>query len=313
MKSRVLNLVATAAFGVLAASAANLHTVTTFDALHSQIGENLAVDIHGNIYVSLVLSNEVVKITPNGAQSTYATFDGPAGSYTTGVVINDQNGDLYIGYVPVGGNPAIYVVHPDHSKALIATFPATSLVNGMTPDFFGNLYVADSFLGYVWRVKATGGTPEIWADLHAPGSHVAGLGPNGIKFDLLQQNIFVTVPNQASIYRVPKNWNGTAGAPVVYASGLPSTMDDICLDVLGNIYITTQLSESVLRLWPNGIVETIASAADGLQRTSAVAFGRGGASFELYILSALYTPTPDARNGLYRVDLLIPGFPVSIP
>jgi sugar lactone lactonase YvrE len=307
-RSTALNLIAVAAVGIFAASAATLHTVATFDSAHGQIGENLAFDIHGNLYVSLVLSNEVVKIAPTGAQSTYATFNGPAGTYTTGLVVDDRTGDLF-----VGQNSVIYVVHPDQSKAVIATFPATSLVNGMTPDFLGNIYVADSFGGYIWRVKATGGTPEIWADLHAPGNAVSGLGPNGIKFDLLQQNLFVTVQNQSSIYRIPKDWTGAAGHPVVYAKNLPSTLDDICLDVLGNIYVATQASMSVLRILPNGVQETVASAADGLQRTSAVAFGRGTSSFQLYILSALYTETPDARNGVYRLDLFIPGFPVSIP
>lgn len=255
----------------------------------------------------------VLNLVAAGMQSTYATFAGAAGSYTTGLVVNDYTADLFVGCVPAGQNPVIYVVHPDLSKAVIATFPMGTLVNGMTPDFFGNIYVADSFGGYIYRVKATGGTPEIWADLHAPGSLTTGLGPSGIKLDLLQQNVFVTVQNQSSIYRIPRNWNGTAGQPVVYAKNLPSTLDDLCLDVLGNIYVATQASESVLRILPNGAQETVASTADGLQRTSAVAFGRGAASFELYILSGLYAETADARNGVYRIDLYIPGFPVSIP
>lgn len=311
-KFAMLKLVAAAAAGLLTATAADLQTVATFDASQGQIGENLAFDVHDNLYVSVVLSNEVVKITPDGAQSTYVTFDGAPGSFTTGLV-TDNNGDLFVGYVPVGGNPVIYVVHPDHSKAVIATFPATSLVNGMTPDVHGNIYVADSFGGYIWRVNVSGGVPEIWVDLHAPGSRAGGLGPNGIKFDSSQQNLFVTVPNQSSIYRIPRHGDGTPGTPVVYANNLPPTMDDICLDVQDNIYVATQLSFSVLRVSPNGVVETVASAADGLQRTAAVSFGRGRLASELYILSGLYTATPDARNGVYRIDLSIPGFPVTIP
>jgi sugar lactone lactonase YvrE len=312
-KSTILNFAAAAAVGVFTASAANLQTVATFDALEGQVGENLVFDVHENLYVTLALSNEVVKIAPNGTQTPYATFNGPAGSFTTGLVIDDRTGDLFVGYVPAGQASVIYVVHPDQSKAVIATFPVGTLVNGMTPDFMGNIYVADSFGGYIWRVKSTGGTPEIWSDLHFPGSQAAGLGPNGLKFDLLQQNLFVTVPNQAAIYRIPKKFSGDAGAPVVFANNLPSTLDDLCLDVLGNVYVTTQLSMSVLRISPNGAQQTVASAADGLQRTSAVLFGRGASAFQLYILSGLYTKTPDARNGVYRVNLLTLGFPVSIP
>jgi sugar lactone lactonase YvrE len=201
-KLTVLNVVAAAVVGAFAVSAADLQTVALFDSSQGQIGENLAFDAHNNLFVSIVLSNEVRKITPDGTQSTYATFNGASGSFVTGVV-TDNNGDLFVGYVPVGQNPVIYVVHPDHSKAVIATFPATSLVNGMAPDVHGNIYVADSFAGVVWRVNAAGGTPEIWSDLHAPGSRAGGLGPNGIKLDSSQKNVFVTVPNQASITAFP--------------------------------------------------------------------------------------------------------------
>jgi hypothetical protein len=83
--------------------------------------------------------------------------------------------------------------------------------------------------------------------------------------------------------------------------------------VQGNIYVTTQLSMSVLRIRPDGTQETVASAADGLQRTAAVSFGRGRLASELYILSGLYTATPNAHNGVYRIDLQIPGYPVIIP
>jgi sugar lactone lactonase YvrE len=313
-KLTILKLITTAAVGVLTASAANLVTVATFNSAQGQQGENLVFDVHENLYVTLAFSNEVVKITPGGVQSPYATFDGPPGSLTTGLAIDDSTGDLFVGYTPAGQNGVIYVVHPDHSKAVIATFPAGVLVNGMTPDVFGNIYVADSFLGYVWRVRASGGTPEIWVDLHAPGSLMAGLGPNGIKFDAFQQNLYVTVPNQGLIYRIPRHMDGSAGTPVVHARNLPLTIDDIGLDLLGNVYVATQTSMSVLRVLPDGTQQTLATAADGLQRTAAVLFGRRGpALFHLYILSALYAETPDAHNGVYMLDVGLPGFPVSIP
>jgi hypothetical protein len=85
-------------------------------------------------------------------------------------VIDDNTGDLFVAYDSAGQNSVIYVVHPDQSQEVFATFPVGAGLDGMTPDFFGNLYLADAFLGYVWRVSASGGTPEIWLDMHAPGS-----------------------------------------------------------------------------------------------------------------------------------------------
>ena len=81
---------------------------------------------------------------------------------------------------------------------------------------------------------------------------------------------------------------------------------------------------SVVRVHPDGTVETIASAADGLQNTSAVLFGRDGfAQLELYVLSfgvneleAYFGLAPLAsgsRPGVYNLFVGLPGLPVSIP
>jgi len=305
---------AAAAMALLMASTAQgakLVTIATFDPTKSEVPENITIDRNNNLYVSLILSNEVRKITPAGVQSTYATFTGAPGSLTAGLVINDNTGDLFVAYDAAGQNSVIYVVHPDQSQAVFATFPVGAGLNGMTPDFFGNLYLTDAFLGYVWRVSAAGGTPEIWLDLHAPGSMFLP-GPNGIKFDLLQRNLYVSVSYQGTIYRIPMNWDGSAGTPVVYATNL--TPDDFAFDLPGNLYVATEPSMSVVKISPNGTQQTIASAADGLENTTAVRFGRSGATIlDLYILSATIPPVPTSHPGVYQLFVGLPGLPVSIP
>jgi sugar lactone lactonase YvrE len=290
--------------------AATLTTVATFDPSKSEYPENLVFDRYGNMYVSLLLNNEVQKITPGGVQTTYATFNGGPGSLTAGLVINDDTGDLYVAYDAAGQNSVIYVVHPDQSSQVFATFPVGAGLDGMTPDGAGNLYLADAFLGYVWRVPAKGGTPEIWLDLHAPGS-VSLPGPNGIKFDLFKRNLYVSVSLQGTIYRIPLGNHGQAGTPVPFVTNV--TADDFAFDLLGNLYVATEPSMSVVRVHPDGAVETIVSAADGIQNTSAVLFGRDGfTQLELYILS-FGLPPATSRPGVYRVFVGLPGLPVSIP
>jgi len=306
-------ITATAAAILLASptmQAATLTTVATFDPSKSEFPENLVFDRQGNMYVSLLLNNEVQKITPAGAQTTYVTFNGAPGSLTAGLVINDDTGDLYVAYDAAGQNSVIYVVHPDQSSQVFATFPVGAGLDGMTPDADGNLYLADAFLGYVWRVPAKGGTPEIWIDLHAPGS-LSLPGPNGIKFDEFKRNLYVSVSFQGTIYRIPFGDQGQAGTPVAFATNI--TADDFAFDLLGNLYVATEPSMSVVRVFPNGTVETIASAADGIQNTSAVLFGRVGfTQLELYILS-FGLPPATSRPGVYRLFVGLPGLPVSIP
>jgi len=307
-------MTATAAAILLATGttqAATLTTVATFDPSKSEFPENLVFDRQNNMFVSLLLSNQVRKITPEGVQTTYVTFNGAPGSLTAGLVINDDTGDLYVAYDAAGQNSAVYVVHPDQSKEVFATFPVGAGLNGMTPDDHGNLYLADAFLGYVWRVRAKGGTPEIWLDLHAPGSLYVP-GPNGIKFDEYKRNLYVSVSYQGTIYRIPFGDDGQPGTPVAFVTGI--TPDDFAFDLFGNLYVATEPSMSVVRVRPDGTVETIASAADGLQNTSAVLFGRDGfEQLELYILSFALPPTPSPHPAVYKLFVGLPGLPVSIP
>jgi sugar lactone lactonase YvrE len=310
--SKVMTVTAAAILlAIGTAQATTLTKVASFDPSKFELPENLVFDRANNMFVSLLLANEVRKITPAGVQSSYATFDGAFGSLTAGLVINDDTGDLYVAYDPVGQNSVIYVVHPDRSKQVFATFPVGAGLNGMTPDDYGNLYLTDAFLGYVWRVRPTGGTPEIWIDLKAPGSLYVP-GPNGIKFDIFKRNLYVSVSYQGTIYRIPFDDKGQAGTPVPFVTNI--TADDFAFDLLGNLYVATEPSQSVVRVHPDGTVETIASAADGLQNTSAVLFGRVGFSqLELYILSFALPPATPSYPGVYKMFVGLPGLPVSIP
>jgi sugar lactone lactonase YvrE len=311
--SAVKLMVLTAAVVLLAAPAAQAGNITTFvafDPAKNELGENLVFDQDNNLFVSLALTNEVRKITPQGVQSTYATFNGAPGSFVVGLAIDDGSGDLFVAYDPVGQNPVVYVVHPDLSKQVIATFPIGGLLNGMTPDDDGNLYIADSIAGVIWRVSSSGGTPVVWVDLHAPGNF-PNITANGVKFDKHKRNLYVTMTGPGTILRVPVDRDGQPGTPEVFVSGV--TPDDFCFDELGNLYLATQPGMSVVRIHPDGTQETLASAADGLQRTSAVLFGRHGKQrLDLYILSGIFGGS-GSRPGVYVLHVGLPGLPVSIP
>jgi len=311
LKLRVLAAAALLLLTGTTLRASDLTTFATFDPAKLEIPENLTIDQENNLYVSLIISNEVRKITPEGVQSTYATFNGAPGSLTMGLVINDDTGDLFVAYNPAGQNSVIYVVHRDQSKEVFATFPAGAGINGLTPDDDGNLYAADSVLGVIWRVSPAGGSPEVWVDLHAPGA-LQLPGPNGVKFDKYHRNLYVSVSFQGTIYRIPVDKDGHAGTPEVFVSNIPP--DDFAFDRVGNLYVATQPAMSVVRIHPDGSMETIASAADGLQNTSAVLFGRHGDSrLELYILSAVIPPGPGSHPAVYKLNVGLPGLPVSIP
>lgn len=308
-KFMALAVVAVAFLAPPAVYADNLSTFVTFDPSRNELGENLVFDQDNNLFVSLALSNEVRRITPEGVQSTYATFDGAFGSFVVGLAIDDRTGDLFVAYDPIGQNPEVFVIHPDLSKQVIATFPLGGLVNGMTPDDDGNLYIADSIAGVIWRVSSRGGTPVVWTDLHAPGN-LPNITANGVKFDKHQRSLYVTMTAPGTILRVPVERDGRAGTPEVFADNV--TPDDFCFDEAGNLYLATQAGMSVLRIRPDGTREVLASAADGLQRTSAVLFGRRGKErLNLYILSGLFNQ-PGSHPAVFVLRVGLPGLTVGI-
>jgi DNA-binding beta-propeller fold protein YncE len=82
----------------------------------------------------------------------------------------------------------------------IAALPPTSLANGLAMSDDGTLYVADSALGVIWRVPASGGTPTQWAS--GPELAPAGfLGANGLKIH--DNAVWVTNTDQGTILRIP--------------------------------------------------------------------------------------------------------------
>jgi sugar lactone lactonase YvrE len=119
------------------------------------------------------------------------------------------------------------------------------------------------------------------------------------------------VSYEGVIYRIPLDRGGNPGTPVVFAANL--TPDDFCFDLTGNLYVATEPSMSVVRIRPDGTQETIASSTDGLERTTAVLFGRVGSNIlDLYILSFGIPPEP-SNPGVFQLHVGLPGLPVRIP
>src|SRR5262249_32326025 len=148
------------------------------------------------------------------------------------------------------------------------------------------LYVADTFLGVVWRVPTSGGAATIWSDDPRLKPAFPGApGANGVQ--IFNNEIYVASSSQALILAIGLNPDGTGGAIRVPATGLPC--DVFAFDVLGNLYATPDPFNTVLRVAPDGTVTTLLTAADGLDGPTAVAFGRTGAdNFDLYICNAAY-------------------------
>ena len=294
--------------------------VLQFDPAQGQLPEGVAVDKRGDVYISLSPLGQLVRV-PAGTSEVepVGAVPGlePGDIGLIGLAV-DAPGDVY-GAV-VSANPdAAGVWRFDRTTGAAERVPGTGAIafpNAVAFDKRGTMYVSDSVLGAVWRVRP-GGVAEVWADdplLDGNGSAGFGfpIGANGIA--VRHGTLYVGVTETSRLVTIPIEPDGSAGTPTVFADlgGIP--VDGIALDVHGGWYVAAPIYDAVLRVDANGtITELAAGAADGLDNPTSLAFGTGrGAREQMYAVNfsvALGTPL-GVGPGLVSIDAGVPGWPL---
>ena len=287
-----------AALGLLSAVAvaSGPRTVVAFDSAAKQTPENLAIADDGTIYVSLAFASEIRRIAPDGVQTalTMPTL----GGITVGVAIDRHHGgDLDVAVrSPNAAAAGIWRVprrrfaHPTR----IAALPTNSFPNGITFDAAGNLYIADSTLGAVWRIAPGASHATAWARsklLSPTGASFENFplpGANGIK--VRGDRVYVTNTATETVLAIPIRPNGLAGQITVRLRGIQG--DDFAFAANGDMYIAENPLSKLIRVSPSGRITLIATAANGLDNPSAVAFDpRATRRANLYITNSAYFGT----------------------
>jgi sugar lactone lactonase YvrE len=297
-----------------------VEVVAAFDASKLETPESVAIDYKGNRYVSLNLTGEIRKIAPDGTQSTHALLPMGAPPLTPcfgfipimGALAIDYQANLYIGVNSCDPSArGVYKVTPNGTASLIASLPGEALADGIALRD-KQLYIADTGRMVVLRVSVDGGAVQIWKDdpllKKDPSAPAIYPGPNGVQF--FEGEVYVSVSGGFRIVAIPVNYDGSAGAVRVHATGIGC--DDFAFDVLGDLYCTTDPFETVVVVHPDGMLQPLLGAADGLDGPTATAFGRraNGAS-ELYISNGSFPFFPPTGHGpsLLKVKLDVPGLP----
>ncbi|HEX2273452.1 MAG TPA: SMP-30/gluconolactonase/LRE family protein [Acidimicrobiales bacterium] len=262
-----------------AVATGSVQRIVSFDASAGELPESLAVDRRGTIYVSLAPIGQVRAVAADGGQRVVATLPVGSGFGALGLAFGPRD-DLYVAVSTF--DPATNGVYRVGRNGTTTRLPGTETIvlpNGLAFDRRGNLFVTDSVDGAIWRVPH-GGTAELW--LRHPllaGDNTAPppvpLGANGIAWH--NGTLFVTNTETGSVITVPVGRNGSPGAPAVLARG-PALVgaDGLAIDATGNLYIAVNGQSTVVRVSSDGAnVTTLATAADGLDFPSDVAFGSG--------------------------------------
>jgi sugar lactone lactonase YvrE len=315
----VLVLVIAALPAGAATASGHVQFVATFNPALGELPEGIAVDKRGSIFVSMGPLGQIREIRPDGSESVLATLAPPGPITITGLAV-DAPGTVYAAVQ--SADPAVSGVWQVTRDGVVSRLPGSAAIvlpNGLAFDKVGNLYVTDTILGAVWRIPP-GGSAELWSlDPLLAGDGSAPLpfpvGANGIAYR--HGVVYVSNSELGRIVRIPVEHDGSAGTPTVLAEH-PALIsaDGIALDVHGNIYVAVIFQSTIARLAPNGSGLTIlATAADGLDFPSSLAFGTGRGDrqslfFVNFAVGPLFGLPPGAGPGVLKLAAGVPGLPL---
>ncbi len=318
----------------LAGVVSTAELLIAFDEAAGEAPEGIAVDKTGNIFVSISPLGLLWKIAPGSDTphlfGSVTGIDPSAGDIGLLGMTADPEGNIYAGVQ--SSNPAANGVWVFDRKSGEATRIEGSeniaFPNDVAFDKRGNLYITDSILGAIWRVRKHGQLePWLVGDENLAGTGVLGvgvpIGANGIEYR--QGMLYVGNTEKGTVVTVPVGKDGQPGTSSVLADFpdievapgvfLPSAADGLALDVFGNVYVAQINLSTIVKVTPHGEVSVVYSG-DPLDWTSSVKFGtsRGHQTTLFgvnYSIGELFGDTvPRAGPGLVAIEVGVPGMPL---
>ncbi|RFU29294.1 hypothetical protein B7463_g7025, partial [Scytalidium lignicola] len=315
------------ASAVLAASTYDLHTIHQFP--NFTWIENIAIRSNGQILGTDVAGGQIFLVDPKCPQvkpPVIAQF--PKGSTVAG--ITEVEDDVFyivsaLGYVYnftfQANTTSVWKVdmrqYAHTEKASIrkvVDIPAIVVPNGMTTlsKIDNTILIADTGAGAVWKVNVHTGAHQIVFDhpyLKPISTAHPPFGVNGIHIIEKQTSKSKSIP---TLYfsNTDRGYLGTV--PISLETGKPTgkvlllsnsvhAADDFAVDSCGNVWLCENVLNTLVRVFPDGHVQTIAGGQNStaLIGPVAVAFGRGCDDRDvLYISTDGLTTNPTTRQPL---------------
>lgn len=326
-RSRLPSVIAAALFALLPLVVWANHHVTVVELFTPpDLPEGVAVDNRGNVYVSMLPTGEIKKMSPNGQWSTVARLNPGRDGLLVALTLS-ASGDIYVPLAanvedPAADTKGVWRIRPDGATQLVAALPQSGLPNQLAFAKTGDLYVSDSALGVIWRISRAGqvskwldhpllrGNEQACPDIALPLS----VGVNGLAFGP-GGDLYAANTDTGNIVRIPIHpKTGQPGTPTVAAGGCAwKGADGIAFDVQDNLYAALNGQNRLVRMSWMGDVETLATAADGLDFPTNIAFGTTrGDQTSLYLVNLAFPSVAagNAKPSLLRLDVGIPGRPL---
>ncbi|MCJ1377325.1 hypothetical protein MMC17_000419 [Xylographa soralifera] len=243
--------------------------------------ENIAVRRSGEILVTVHNTSELIEISPEPPYPAKVVHHFPANLF--GIVeVGDDVFYISTGTIGATGSFAIYKVALSHSSPLLvsklvdvpeAVFPNGSAVLDPSRGLF---LVADSLLGALFAIDTKAATASKWLQ-HDALTKVTDdpytPGVNGIK--LHSGHLYLSNTDAKTFLRVGVSSDRTLAGEIETVLERCS-IDDFAIDAQGDVYATSHVFNSVVKITSDGTRSRIAGGPQDaiVAGTTAAAFGR---------------------------------------
>jgi sugar lactone lactonase YvrE/uncharacterized protein YciI len=230
--------------------------------------ENIVVDVDGAIYITENTTGQILRYRPTTGE---ADVFGSVEAQLAGLGLNVDGTLVATGHTEADSQN-VYRFAADGTVETTIPLPEAEFLNGMALLQPGVFLIADSRTATIWRVDINTGQAMPWLqhETLAPNPQAPAIpGANGIK--LFNGAAYVTNSGRAHVVRIPLNADGSPGEPTIVFDNI--VLDDFAFDRSGNLYGTTHIFNSVVRITPDGQRQTIATGEQGVTGSTALAFG----------------------------------------
>jgi sugar lactone lactonase YvrE len=241
--------------------------------------ENVAVDKKGVLFVNSYEDGKVYRVTTAGAKSEFAQIPGKVAG-----IAFDKSGSLIISGVTNEKKAAVFRVDKRGKVETLATIDDAIFLNGVTQLSGDKFLIADSYKGAIWEFNAKTRKYAVWlTDESLARSNVDNPTPavNGLK--IYKNNLYATNTQNQKIFRIPILAGEKAGKPELFVEKING--DDFAFDDDGNLFVTTHVYNSVVRVEPDGKMTVIATENESVTGDTALVFGRGQDKNAIFVVT----------------------------
>ncbi|KAM3107670.1 SMP-30/gluconolactonase/LRE family protein [Phormidesmis sp. 146-33] len=272
--------------------------------------ESISVSADGTLFFTSHLDGKVFRIGTDGIPILHATITGKA----TGLAFT-SDGNLLLSAWDKQNISTVFTISPQGTTAVLVTLPDAIFLNGLTPLAEDRYLIADSYRGCIWELNIAEKTVRVWlehSDLARSSSDNEFPAVNGLK--IYGNSLYASNTEKMQLVRIPILLGGQPGEPEIFLQ--PVNLDDFAFDQEGNVYGTTHIYNSVVKITPSRHMTIIAQAEQGMAGSTALAFGRGESDrTSIYVVTnggmSFPLPTGLEPAKVVKLDVGIAGYSLT--